>query len=148
MALRNHLLLGNRTAAPAFGDGSPFLPRKPSGTRAQRLALRRSVLLRANLDSSSASAMDLLTETARPRRAAGAGAKRENRLQAAEIPRKLAANGELVSAPLVRSRRYHPHSISFARNCSRWILNLYACIQGLGFMIGVLNMLYSSYGVY
>lgn len=82
MALRSHLLLGNRAgAAPFGGDCSSFAPGKPSGTRAQRLAVRRSVLLwgaRASLDS--ASATDLFTETAGGR-AGGAGAKVESRLE-------------------------------------------------------------------
>lgn len=78
MALRNNLLLGNRTAGQAFSDCSAFLPGKPLGTRAQRLAIRRSVLLwgaSANLDSST----DLFTETATSR-AGGGGVKLENRL--------------------------------------------------------------------
>lgn len=80
MALRNHLVLGNRAAAPAL-DCSSFLPGKPTGTRAQRLAIRRSVLLwgaRADLDS-SASATDLFTETTA--RAVGSAVKLENRLE-------------------------------------------------------------------
>ena len=80
MALRNHLLLGNRAGAAAFGgDCAAFLPGKPLGTRAQRLAVRRSVLLwgaRANLDS----ATDLFTDAATGR-AGGGSVKLENRLE-------------------------------------------------------------------
>ncbi|KAG0569747.1 hypothetical protein M758_6G109600 [Ceratodon purpureus] len=80
MALRNQVLLGNRAGASAFGgDCSLFLPGKPLGTRAQRLAVQRSVLLwgaRANLDSSSTSATDLFTEAASGR-AGGGGVKLE-----------------------------------------------------------------------
>ncbi|KAG0587089.1 hypothetical protein KC19_2G140100 [Ceratodon purpureus] len=80
MALRNHLLLGNRAGAAAFGgECAAFLPGKPLGTRAQRLAVRRSVLLwgaRANLDS----ATDLFTDAATGR-AGGGSVKLENRLE-------------------------------------------------------------------
>lgn len=83
MALRNHLLLGNRVGAASFGsDCSSFQPGKPSGTRAQRLAVRRSVLLwgaTANLDS--ASATDLFSETASGRATNGGGVGLENRLE-------------------------------------------------------------------
>jgi hypothetical protein len=85
MALRNHLLLGNRVGAASFGsDCSSFQPGKPSGTRAQRLAVRRSVLLwgaTANLDSASASATDPFPETASGRATNGGGVKLENRLE-------------------------------------------------------------------
>lgn len=80
MALQNQLLIGNRRATSGFGDCSSFLPGKPSGTRAQRLATRRSLLLwgaRANLDASGGFGTDLFTET----RAAGGGVKTENRLE-------------------------------------------------------------------
>ncbi|KAG0625684.1 hypothetical protein M758_2G073400 [Ceratodon purpureus] len=106
MALRNHLLLGNRIAAPACGDCSSSLPGNPSGSRAQRLAIRRSVLLRgvsarANLDSTS-SATDLLTETT------SGGVKLENRLQAAEIALSQSGNVQVKTAKSKKAILFRP----------------------------------------
>lgn len=60
MALRNQLLFGNHRHSGVAAPLSDCLPGKPLGTRAQRLAIRRSVLLwgaSAHLDSSSGSAV-------------------------------------------------------------------------------------------
>ena len=100
MALRNRMLLGNCTAASAFGDCSSFFSGKTSGTSAQRLAIRGPVILCTNLEWISASVTDLFVESTSGRAGDG-GVKLQNRSEAAEISTKLSAHGEVVRTPSV-----------------------------------------------